>query len=248
MVVAVACVECVGGPCGPAVLRQVQVRHFRRQCLFAMSLRVLACVCLCRAASALLVSQRVVGDLSSAEATLARTCGVQCLALLHAKSALLQHDDVNTANASQSQELLGAVAEEAGRTLKAAVGLVAAQGSARREGSVASAPSGVACSTPAACAIKTLGANRCNYARVAMQQAYNELNVATQVLGVMVSSLCGCLHSGHVSICAMRAAPATRTFPYTVYAKAFAGSAQVWEAVKASTETCILHGDAGLLK
>ena len=74
------------------------------------------------------------------------------------------------------------------------------------------------------------------------------MNVATHSLGVLVSSLCGCLHSGHVSVCAMRGVPAVCTFPYNVYAKAFAGSAQVWEAVKASTATCILHGDAGLLK
>ena len=236
--------------CGLQAVRQVQdsVRHFRRRCLFAMSLRVLACVWLCRAASALMVAQQQLGDLSGAEAVLARTCGVRCLAMLHAKSALVQQGGAKPGNATQNHALLGAVAEEAGRTLEAAVGLVAAQGSARREESVASAPSGVACSTPAACAMKTLGANKCNYARVAMQQAYDELNVATHVLGVLVSSLCGCLHSGHVSICAMRTVPATCTFPYTVYAKAFAGSAQVWEAVKASTATCIIHGDAGLLK
>jgi hypothetical protein len=47
-----------------------------------------------------------------------------------------------------------------------------------------------------------------------------------------------------VSTCAMRYVPQVCTFPYTVYAKAFAGSAQVWEAVKASTKTCVLHGDA----
>ena len=108
--------------------------------------------------------------------------------------------------------------------------------------------SGVPCSSPSACAMKTLGANRCNYARVALQQAYNELNVATHALGVLVSSLCGCLRSGHVVACALRGVPAACAFPYTVYSKAFAGSVQVWEAVKASTSTCILHGDAGLLQ
>ena len=96
--------------------------------------------------------------------------------------------------------------------------------------------------------MKTLGANRCNYARVALQQAYNELNVATHALGVLVSSLCGCLRSDHVVVCALRGVPAACAFPYTVYSKAFAGSVQVWEAVKASTSTCILHGDAGLLQ
>ena len=95
-------------------------------------------------------------------------------------------------------------------------------------------------------AAKAMAANKCNYARVALQGAYNELNIATHVLGTMVSSLCGCVHAGHVSTCALRTLPAVCAFPYTVYSRAFAGSVQVWEAVKAATKKCIIHRDPSI--
>ena len=177
--------------------------------------------------------------LELAEADLARTCGGGCVAFLHARSVLSQA----SLNTSRREALFADVATEVGRRLDEALALAAPVGAIQVPAGAA-APAGIACATPASCALKALGANKCNYARVALQQAYNELNVATHVLGVLVSSLCGCLHSGHVSTCAMRSVPQVCVFPYTVYAKAFAGSAQVWEAVKASTKTCILHGDA----
>ncbi len=211
-----------------------------------MSPRLCACLCLCRVVSALVVApqRQPAQPLRDAEAVLARTCGGQCLAFLDARSALLGRE--GAVNASE-HALLGAVAADVDRRLEQATGLVAAHASAKRGGAPGVvATSGVACSTPASCAMKALGANKCNYARVALQQTYSELNIATHVLGVLVSSLCGCMHSGHVSSCAMRSVPPACTFPYTAYAKAFAGSAQVWEAVKASTQTCIIHGDAGL--
>ena len=133
-----------------------------------MSLRVCACVCLCRVVSALVVApQQPAQPFSAAEQALARTCGGQCLAFLHAQSALLGLG--GGANASE-HALLGSVAEEVGHTLKHARGLVAAQSSNKRAvASGAAAISGVACSTPASCAMKTLGANRCNYAYLALQ-------------------------------------------------------------------------------
>ena len=201
------------------------------------------------AASALTTAHRAVDPMVDVEVALARTCGMQCVALLHKQSALLQ--STGNGSASGSHGLLEAVAAEAGDRLQQAVALAAAQSTpqpAKAEASSSSSMSGVPCSSPAACAMKSLGANRCNYARVALQQAYNELNVATHALGELVSSLCGCLRSGQVVTCALRGVPAACAFPYTVYSKAFAGSVQVWEAVKASTSTCILHGDSGLLQ
>jgi hypothetical protein len=211
-----------------------------------MSLRLCLCVCFGGIVSALVVApQQAAQPLDDVERSLARTCGGQCLALLHAKSALLGLD--GAANASE-HALLASVAGDVGHALKHATSLVAAEASnGRGVAAGAAATSGVVCSTPSSCAMKTLGANKCNYARLALQQAYKELNVATHVLGVLVSSLCGCMRSGHVSSCAMRSVPAACNFPYIVYSKAFAGSAQVWEAVKASTQTCIIHGGPGLL-
>jgi len=200
------------------------------------------------ACSALAIASGVSDPLASVEASLSRSCGVQCLALLHGQSSLLEPGAGG--NASGSHALLDAIAAEADRRLEHAVALTSAQAATTLAGSkrASLSASGVPCSTPAACAMKTLGANKCNYARVALQQAYNELNVATHALGELVSSLCGCMRAGHVSTCALRGVPAACTFPYTVYSKAFAGSVQVWEAVKASTATCILHGDAGLMQ
>lgn len=177
-----------------------------------------------------------------AETALARTCGGQCLAFLHRRSVLA----AAAANTSRDEAVLGAVAAEVSQRLDETYALTA-PGVASHVLAPVAAPAGIACATPASCGLKALGANKCNYARIALQQAYNELNVATHVLGVLVSSLCGCLHSGHVSVCAMRSVPQVCTFPYTVYARAFAGSVQAWEVVKASTQTCVLHGDVGLL-
>ena len=212
-----------------------------------MALRLVVAFLSARAASALAVAPARSDPLAGVEASLARTCGLQCVALLHGKAALLDNAG-GGGNASASHALLDAVAAEAERRFEHAAALASAQSGAagaKAERAALSA-SGVPCSTPAACAAKTLGANKCNYARIALQQSYNELNVATHALGELVSSLCGCVRAGHVTTCALRAVPAACTFPYTVYAKAFAGSVQVWEAVKASTSTCILHGDAAL--
>lgn len=198
--------------------------------------RVVCLLALCKVCCALTVATL---PLELAEAALSRTCGGQCVAFLRARSTLSHR----SANASRHEALFADVAAEVERRLDEALALTAPVVAANVSLS-SSAPTGIACATPASCALKALSANKCNYARIALQHAYNELNVATHALGALVSSLCGCMQSGHVSVCAMRSVPQVCTFPYTVYAKAFAGSAQVWEAVKASTKTCVLHGDA----
>jgi hypothetical protein len=193
----------------------------------------------CEVSNALAITKSPV---ELAEAALARTCGGQCLAFLHTRAVLAPV----SANTSSGDALIMDVAGEVGRRLGEASALTA-QDVATDVPALPASPAVIACATPASCALKALAANKCNYARVALQHAYNELNVATHVLGVLVSSLCGCLHSGHVSSCAMRSMPQVCGFPYTVYAKAYAGSVQAWEAVKASTKSCVLHGDADLL-
>merc|ERR1712127_436963 len=89
-----------------------------------------------------------------------------------------------------------------------------------------------ACNTPAECELRELAANKCTYGRAALQNTYNSLNVAAHVLGSLVSTLCGCVHVEHVSHCILQNVPPVCTFPYSVYSKVFAGSIQVWEAVK----------------
>ena len=184
---------------------------------------------------------------------LATSCGISCTSLLQTTLAQLNRSaEGNGVAAAAGSDLLRLLAGNVEQSFaraddlaKASTGSSSAKISLRNRGlrgqSQVFASDNVPCATTAACAIKAMAANKCNYARVALQGAYNELNVATHVLGVLVSSLCGCVHAGHVSTCALRSLPAVCAFPYTVYSKAFAGSVQVWEAVKAATKKCIIH-------
>ena len=188
--------------------------------------------------------------------SLAKSCGTRCTSLLETLVAQL-NDTAEETGSTAGFDLLKLLAGNVEQSLARAQVLserpaasLLAKGAVRhrhiRGASEAFASENVPCATPAACAVKAMAANKCNYARVALQSAYNELNVATHVLGVLVSSLCGCVHTGQVSTCALRTLPPVCTFPYTVYSKAFAGSVQVWEAVKAATKKCIIHRDPAI--
>ena len=185
--------------------------------------------------------------------SLAKTCGQPCETLLH---DLLREQASNGTSGQTGAEInvhtltsLASNVEQALARAREVIGApVAPLGRLRGRGPTAVASQSVGCATPKACALKAMASNRCNYARVALQSAYNELNVAVHALGVLVSSMCGCVHTGHVSACALRTLPAACTFPYTVYSKAFAGSVEVWEAVKASTKRCMVHGDPAVLR
>ena len=195
------------------------------------------------------------GHLSEVEAVLLRGCGDSCLKLFH-ELAGVGHDsgDVVASNHSASKEdalrfaaLRGLdelhIAQQASalathdpaESLK--LGEREAVASLHRGAGLAGTP----CATPAACAMKEREANRCNYARAALLSAYNDVNVLVHVLSTMVSTLCGCVHVQQVTHCALHQVPQACVFPYTVYSKAFAGSVQLWEAVKASTSRCSVH-------
>ncbi len=171
------------------------------------------------------------------EAVLAKQCGAPCLSVWQRAF----DNATSEPGANRGGIALSWLSDEVERTLahagRWAASAEATAGKSRSE----AASGGVACSTPAACAMRSIAANKCNYARVAMQNTYNELNVATHVLGTAISSLCGCVRVGHVSSCLLRSIPAVCTFPYEVYAKAFAASTQAWEAVKATTANCVVH-------
>ena len=200
-------------------------------------------VCLLQSASALAVGRSTWQPLRQAEDALARTCGAQCVALLHRSTVALQNRDANSMNVSVGAAMMDAVAQEVDKNLERANGLAAVQTPAMlTESGSAKASTNLPCTTQASCAMRSMEINKCNYARVAMQQTYNELNVATHVLGELVSSLCACVQAGHVVKCALRSSPAACAFPYTVYSKAFGASSQVWEAVKASTQACAIKG------
>lgn len=94
--------------------------------------------------------------------------------------------------------------------------------------------------------MKTMVANRCNYGRQALQTAYESFNVAVHTMGVAVSTLCGCTFVLDQAKCVMQNVPPVCIFPYNAYSRLFASSVQLWEAVKASTKTCLMHGDAAV--
>lgn len=166
-----------------------------------------------------------------AEDSLSKTCGPMCLSLLRGHGS-----------AVALPEALGQVAAHAERSTSAA-----RQWLDVSSGASSSAVSGATpCATPAACAIKSLGVNRCNFARAALQKTYEELNTATHVLGTAVSSLCGCVRVGDVSSCLLKSMPAACAFPYEVYSKAFSTSVSVWEAVKAASVNCAVHVDPAI--
>jgi CPW-WPC domain-containing protein len=166
-----------------------------------------------------------------AEDSLLKTCGPMCLSMFRSHGS-----------AVALPEALGQVAAHAERSTSAA-----RQWLDVSSGASASAVSGgTPCATPAACAIKSLGVNRCNFARAALQKTYEELNTATHVLGTAVSSLCGCVRVGDVSSCLLKSMPAACAFPYTVYSKSFSTSVSVWEAVKAASVGCAVHVDPAI--
>eukprot|EP00429_Kryptoperidinium_foliaceum_P099409 CAMPEP_0176245392 /NCGR_PEP_ID=MMETSP0121_2-20121125/31919_1 /TAXON_ID=160619 /ORGANISM="Kryptoperidinium foliaceum, Strain CCMP 1326" /LENGTH=187 /DNA_ID=CAMNT_0017585021 /DNA_START=12 /DNA_END=575 /DNA_ORIENTATION=- len=105
---------------------------------------------------------------------------------------------------------------------------------------------GTACSTRAGCRLVSMRANRCNYGRLAMQRAYEDVNIGVHALGVVISTLCGCVFVGGAAECLLQSVPAVCTFPYSVYSQAFSTSVQLWEGVKAATRTCLIHGSAAV--
>jgi len=103
-----------------------------------------------------------------------------------------------------------------------------------------------ACASSADCQLKRLTANKCNYGREALQKSYQSINVMAHTLGSAVSILCGCLFVSEQATCALQSIPPVCIFPYTVYSQLFSGSIEIWEAVKAATRSCMIHGDAAV--
>ena len=177
---------------------------------------------------------------AEAEITLAKECGNECVAVLHSIVNASIADNGNKAvYVMNSMSDRGLEQMERAHDLMQAMSTGAEVVEGVHAGQISSKDT--ACGTPAECELRELSVNKCTYGRAALQNTYNSLNVVAHVLGSLVSSLCGCVHVEHVSHCVLQNVPPMCTFPYTVYSKAFAGSVQVWEAVKASTKSCMMH-------
>ena len=189
--------------------------------------------------SALRTSKSWDDALAEAEITLAKECGNECLAVLR---SVVNASSIESG--SKSVFVMNSMSDRGLEQIERAHGLMQAVsvGTEVVKGSdVGPLSKDTACATPAECELRELAVNKCTYGRAALQNTYNSLNVVAHVLGSLVSSLCGCVHVEHVSHCILQNVPSMCTFPYTVYSKVFAGSVQVWEAVKASTKSCMMH-------
>jgi hypothetical protein len=178
--------------------------------------------------------------LAEAEITLAKECGNECLAVLHSVvNASIAGSGDKAVYVMNSMSDRGLEQMERAHDLMQAISTGAEVVKGEHAGPISSKDT--ACGTPAECELRALAVNKCTYGRAALQNAYNSLNVVAHVLASLVSSLCGCVHVEHVSHCILQNVPPMCTFPYTVYSKVFAGSVQAWEAMKASTKSCMMH-------
>ena len=187
-------------------------------------------------------------QLLDVESALMRGCGTACLDVLHEVTSNFSggaesRGDVLRRVADHGLVELDRAQQIPERTLNGPGGSLSLRGQTRGAAStvLSSTSPDTPCATPAACALKERAANKCNYGRLALLSAYNEVNVLVHVLSAVISTLCGCVHVQSVSHCMLQQLSPTCAFPYTVYSKAFAGSVQLWEAVKASTNKCGVH-------
>merc|ERR1719473_1667287 len=102
-----------------------------------------------------------------------------------------------------------------------------------------------ACVDAVSCNLAERASNACNYGRMLASSTYQSLNIAAHVISTVTSLLCGCVYTGSHGICLL--AKAAASYPIcestnNIREKTFAQSASAWEAVKASTKRCALHG------
>ena len=176
---------------------------------------------------------------------LAKECGSECVDVLRSVVNASQAEPHVYGNIGRDVFVMKSMSDRGLEQVEEAHGLIRAVSvgmeSLLRSNADLPRSKDTACASPAECKLRELAANKCTYGRAALQSTYNSLNVVAHVLGSLVSSLCGCVHVEHVSHRVLQTVPPTCTFPYTVYSKVFAGSVQVWEAVKASTKSCMMH-------
>ena len=184
--------------------------------------------------------------LQAMERDLATSCGQPCVEAFHDTL-----HELNSQKLGDSQAWLHGITklmENVEQQAHARSAQIATRTSmlqtSKSQSTLATTGSGSAvCNSEASCALVQAFANKCNYARVSLQQSYEAVNVATHVLGVMVSAACGCTYSGTQAACLLQGVPPTCVFPYMVYSRVFSASNELWEALKGSTKSCTMHGD-----
>lgn len=97
---------------------------------------------------------------------------------------------------------------------------------------------GMPCRTQAECDALDFSINRCSKIRNAAMDAYNKANTAVNVLAQMISTMCGCVFTGPVSLCILAPIPYVCGFPFEAYRGLFGLSMALWSAVTATTGAC----------
>lgn len=87
-----------------------------------------------------------------------------------------------------------------------------------------------------------VAANACNYMRLASEQAYSNVNTVVNTVGRVVAKMCGCIMVSKVAVCPLDQVAEVCQYPYQAYANLYSTSAQLWEAVKATTAQCKVIG------
>lgn len=101
---------------------------------------------------------------------------------------------------------------------------------------------GLPCRTQAECDALEFPINRCSHIRNSAMDAYNKANVAVNVLAQLISTMCGCVFTGPVSLCILAPIPYVCGFPFEAYRGLFGLSMALWSAVKATTGACSFVG------
>ena len=87
-----------------------------------------------------------------------------------------------------------------------------------------------------------IAANGCNYGRILTTSTYQGLNLIAHVLSIVSSVVCGCVHVGPASKCALSKIYMFCQVPDRWRADAFSRATSAWESVKAMTRKCGVHG------
>ena len=102
----------------------------------------------------------------------------------------------------------------------------------------------VPCYGTASCMLAEKAINACNFGRVLTMINYQTVNINAHILNVISSLLCACVYVGDSGICLL----AGKAFPiceqyHKSASSMFQSSVSSWEAVKAVTRKCAIHGD-----
>jgi hypothetical protein len=159
---------------------------------------------------------------AEAESILRSDCGEVCVASLHDMLGAMDFAH----NASDKGTFLKIFADKALQQVEHAERLqksfhVSMEAAVQKRGTKQSLLGGIlstdtACASNAACKLKSMMANKCKYGREALQLAYQGLNIAAHVMGVVITLLCGCLFVHSTAVCVLQSVPPICIFPYNV--------------------------------